>query len=333
MGPSLHFGQLSTWDKFWSHRALRVFTPAAGIAIFLACGGIHIIARLLHEAHSFLEILECIVLGIWYGFSSHRAAHGAYFLLNGISLALANRRLLGRRFREHRRVMRELTEVSHLGIFLRTFRLWKIQVIVATVLLFAVLLDYHLLFVTFYAVVLYAWGWVRTSVPPAVLLLAQSDVPDATQLQWDLRGAVDPRRVVSFLGHYRPDGKHLPPSRIELDCLRSANPDDWWDCVTDAMQMAPAIVIDGRARSSALVREAEFIAQGSLVAKTLFIALPDGRCPLLDQLDEDDREKTIAVERRRAVRAIRVAFDQTVDPQRKWPRLEGPTLARIVAGV
>lgn len=328
-----NFRQISSWDKLWSHRVIRTVVALGTIAIFLTFGGLDIIARLVNEASSLVEVLERIMLTIWYLFSSHRVAQGIYFFLNGAALTVSNRFLLTRRFRDHRRAMRDLTEISHLGIFLRVHRMREVQVSVVTLLLYSILFDYHLVFVTFHAIVFYAWGWIRTSVPPAVLLLAQSDDRGATQLHWQLRGAVDPLRVVSFLGYYRPDGKHSPPSRVELDCLRSRNPDDWWECVTDVMEMACIIVIDGQSSSDGLVQEAVFIMRGPLVHKTLFISRADGGCPLLDRLDDIDHRGAVVLNQHNVIRVVGAAFDRDADPKHRWPEFRKGDLARIKARV
>ncbi|HYG81322.1 MAG TPA: hypothetical protein VD861_13085, partial [Pyrinomonadaceae bacterium] len=126
------------------------------------------------------------------------------------------------------------------------------------------------------------WLRIRTTTPPAVLLLGAS-THSSIRRQQEVKARVSPLRVVSLLEVDIPWDRGLGPE-MALDCFRTSNEDDWWAVITRLLEMAPVIVIDAAAETAGVLREAKHILTTGIERKCLFMTPPDGSAPVLDGL-------------------------------------------------
>lgn len=319
----VEFRVLSPWDATWSRiaRSIRLGT----VGLFLVFGGVDLIREIATGAGTPWQQLWLVLLGVFFLYASHAASHGLYMLAHATALLVANWPLQGPSFRTQRGTTASITAISRLGIFLRQFRALRVQYSIIGIVLYFVLDDFHLLFIAFKWVAFSFWDWVRTSPPPAVVVLAQSG-DRAASLQWKVRAAVEPSRVVSLLGFGAPDEGEDPPAQLALDCLRTSNDDDWWLAVTRLLEMVPIIVVDGRAgegtRSDALDREIAFLLEQDLMRKTLFVGAAPGSAAVLHHASTEARAAAAIGDERMVLSVLRRVFSPRGRARVHWPEVD-----------
>jgi hypothetical protein len=121
---------------------------------------------------------------------------------------------------------------------------------------------------------------VRSSTPPAVVLLGTSDAAD---LKWHraLMFRARPLRVVSCLDITNAQAP-IGAWNLTLDCFRSSPGQDWWKTVQALVQLTPFVVIDGTVTTPDLKREVRSLLETEQAWKCLVLCGPGGECELLD---------------------------------------------------
>lgn len=130
--------------------------------------------------------------------------------------------------------------------------------------------------------VLISWMHVRTTTPPAVLILGTS-THSSIRRQRAIKRKVSPLRVVSLLDTGVPWDESLA-NEMALDCFRTTNLEDWWLVITQLMEIAPILAIDAAAETSGVLREGRHIFGAGLTHKCLFLTPEDGSASVLDRL-------------------------------------------------
>ena len=128
------------------------------------------------------------------------------------------------------------------------------------------------------------WLRLRISSPPFLLLLSTS-THEAVQRHFNYKRFATPLRVISLLETTGRLEEKLT-AELELDCLRTANDDDWFVAVRVLAEIAPILVLDATATTVGVLREYKHVLDEQLEYKSVFISASDGECALMSALED-----------------------------------------------
>jgi len=300
--------------------AWRLIAALTVLLVFWLGGGLSLSRRLVQSTGSFqtsaglvAEITLLGACGITLSYALPFAMH-VFFMLRG------NWRVLGPRYRGHRRLMRKASWLSINRPWVLLTRFATLQLLVISLLAYVLFLDVRLLGFVVLLGTLVVWAHLRLSLPVAVMLLGASG-QGTIRLQERLKILASPRRVASLL-----DFKHAAPGHhtvgLELDCFRTENDDDWWRICTDILAQTPVLVLDGRTASEVVAREVDYIVRSGLTTRCLFVGFRGDSCAILDdvlakspELQEVIRRSCLVVSEEDAARIVRDLLKRA----RGWP--------------
>jgi hypothetical protein len=234
--------------------------------------------RILPEPR--LVALRRIAYGVWLGVQWLVLFGAAFYFALATGMLYENRRIHLVASRQARVTMFRLTLLSQpRQTVVTAWRRWILFGSAAILASWWLASIRPLAFVVL-TVAFLTFAGVRSSTPPAVVLLGTSDAAD---LKWHrtLLFRARPLRVVSCLDITNAQAP-VGAWNLTLDCFRSSPGQDWWRTVQELVQLTPFVVIDGTVATPDLEREVRSLLATEQAWKCLVLHGPEGECELLD---------------------------------------------------
>lgn len=192
------------------------------------------------------------------------------------------RALLGPTPRTSQILLLKLLDVSRQGNRIKSARLLLFYFGVSALMVAITAREWLGLAIVIAPIVLIGWLNARTMTAPVMLIMGES-THSAVRRHRAVKRKLSPLRVVSLLDTNIPWDTGLA-REMALDCYRTRNEGDWWQVITQLMEIAPVLAIDAAAETKGVYRETCHILKTGLWQKCLFLTPPDGRAPVLDNL-------------------------------------------------
>ena len=180
-------------------------------------------------------------------------------------------------------------------------------------------------------------GWLALAVvrsrPPTVLVLGASNA-NSFRLHGLVSDAVSPLRAVSLL--HLTQAANTGPVPPRSDCLRTIWSNDWHQVLLGLIELAPVVVLDGRAVTEATKRELHTLHDERRLERTVLVSADNGSVPLLlwwqgqRGFPLEKTEFATVVPESEVGSAVRATIEQCEVAGRNAPALSSP-LAHVAA--